>query len=125
MGSWGSRLMTHLDTGLWYHTKSPLTLDTVAPQSLDLNMLPWLLRLVNAAQAWLLLPGAEPAHSRGEPTATPNTRLVDLLSPGPTVSDPAEEPRARKCMGQAYSAPPSGRPPSPDCSVNTCLGRAI
>lgn len=35
------------------------TFDSEASQSLDLNMLPWLLQFINAAQAWLLLPGAE------------------------------------------------------------------
>lgn len=91
------------------------TLDSEAAQSLDLNMLPWLLHLATAAQAWLLLPGAEPDYFWGEPAATlpPNSRLVDLLSPGPTVPVPAEDPRVRKPLGQTNPTPPSRKPLSP------------
>lgn len=69
--------MTHLDTGLWCHTESP-PFDPEASQSLDLNMLPWLLHLATSAQAWLLLPGAGPAYFWGEPAATPPTHTPDL-----------------------------------------------
>lgn len=100
------------------------TLDSEASQSLDLNMLPWLLQLATAAQVWLLLPGAGPAYFWGEPAATPDSRLVDLLSPGPTVPVPAEDPRARKSMGQTYPTPPPGSH-SLHCSIHTCPGRAI
>lgn len=87
------------------------TLDSEASQSLDLNMLPWLLQLATAAQDWLLLPGSGPTYFWGELAATtpPHThsRLVDLLSPGPTVPVHAGDPRARKSMGQTCLTPPS------------------
>lgn len=80
------------------------TLDSEAAQALDLNMLPWLFHLATAAQAWLLLPGAEPAYFWGEPAATPpQLQTCRPAQPWPHSPCPCRGPQSQEAFGPDQS----------------------